>query len=105
MDERRHPLRARVGGNGEHLKETWQDLHNRKADEIPWSEPSRAQKNRETFAHSNVLASRLEILEVFPSTRHEHDPDQDAKEKKRDIRETGQLRKHHALIIQPPWRK
>jgi hypothetical protein len=29
-------------------------------------------------------------------------PTQDAKEKKRDIGETGQLRKHHALIIQPP---
>jgi hypothetical protein len=68
-------LRARVGGNSEHLKETWQHLHDRKADEIPWSELSRAQKNRETFAEAKVLASRLRILEMFPSTRHEHDPD------------------------------
>jgi hypothetical protein len=63
---------------------------------------SRAQKNREAFAHFNGLASRLGVLEVFPSTRYEHDPNHDAQKKKRDISETSQLRKHHALIIPPP---
>ena len=63
---------------------------------------SRAQKDREAFAHSNGLASPLRILEVFPSTRYEHDSNHDAQKKKREISETSQLRKHHALIIQSP---
>jgi hypothetical protein len=48
---------------------------------------SRAQKNREAFAHSNGFAPSLK---------------RDAQKKKRDISETSQLRKHHALIIPPP---
>jgi hypothetical protein len=59
-------------------------------------------KDREAFAHSNGLASHLRILEVFPSTRYEHDPNHDAQKKKRDISETSQLWKHHAPIIPPP---
>ena len=54
------------------------------------------------LAHSNVLAPSLRILEVFPSTRHEHDPDHDAQKKKRDVIEKGQLWKDHALIIRAP---
>jgi hypothetical protein len=52
---------------------------------------SPAQKNREVFAHFNGLASRLRILEVFPSTRYEHDPNHGAQKKKRDMSETSQL--------------
>jgi len=50
---------------------------------------SRAQKHREAFAHANVFAWRLRILEVFPSTGDEHYRDHDAQKKKRDISEMG----------------
>jgi hypothetical protein len=61
----------------------------------------RAENNREAFARSDVFAPSLRVPEVFPSTRHEHDPNHNAQKKKRDISEMGQLWKHHALIIQP----
>ena len=54
------------------------------------------------FAHSNVLAPSLRSLEVFPSARHEPDPDHDGQKEKRDIIERDQLRKDHALIIRAP---
>src|SRR5439155_11009017 len=63
---------------------------------------SRAQKHREAVAHANVFASRLRILEVFPSTGDEHYRDHDAQKKKRDISEMGQLWKHHPPIIRAP---
>jgi hypothetical protein len=80
---------SKLGENAQDHSETSSDL-------------SRAQENREAFAHFNGLASRLGVLEVFPSTRYEHDPNHDAQKKKRDISETSQLRKHHAMIIPPP---
>jgi hypothetical protein len=42
---------------------------------------SRAEKNCEPFAHFNILASRVGVLEVIPSTRDGHDPDHYAQEK------------------------
>jgi len=75
---------------------------NAKDDTETSGDPSRAQKNREAFAHSDGLAPSLRILQVFPSARHEHDPNHDAQKKKRDISETSQLRKHQAPIIPPP---
>ncbi len=47
----------------------------------------RAWKNGEAFAHSDVLASRLGILEVRPATSDEHKSNRDAQKKKRDISE------------------
>jgi len=39
------------------------------------------------------LAPSLRILEVFPSARHEPDPDDDGQKEKRDIIERDRLRK------------
>jgi hypothetical protein len=39
---------------------------------------SEAEKNREPFAHSNVLASCLGMLDMASSTRYEHDSNHDA---------------------------
>ena len=50
---------------------------------------SRTQKNRKTFAHFDVFAPGLRILEVLPSTGDEHNPNHDAQKKKRDISELG----------------
>jgi len=52
---------------------------------------------------ANASATRgvpLALLDVV-DRRHEHDPDHDAQKKKRNVSQTGQLWKYHALIIQP----
>jgi len=46
-------------------------------------------KMGEAFAHSDVLASRLGVLEVFPSTGDKHNPNHHAQKKKRYISELG----------------
>ena len=64
-------------------------------------ELGRAQKNREVFARANVFTSVFRVPEVVPSARQEHDSHHDAQEEKCDISKTSQLRKNHALIIDP----
>jgi hypothetical protein len=53
----------------------------------------------EAFTHSDVLVSRVRVLEVIPSTGDEHNPNHDAQKKKRDISELSQLGKHRAVMI------
>ena len=55
-------------------------------------------KTVKPFAHSDILASRLRILEVIPSAGNEHKSNHDAQKKKRDISELGQLWKDHAVM-------
>jgi hypothetical protein len=48
-----------------------------------------AQENGEAFAHSDVLASRLRVLQVLPPTGDEHNPNHDVQKKKRDVNKLG----------------
>jgi hypothetical protein len=51
----------------------------------------------EALAHFNILAASLRGLEIFPATSQEHDSDDDALEKKRDICKPGYWWKNHII--------